>query len=121
MRSFLQRNWFKIVICILALMVVSVFGYTTYKCSSTNKLPYYGSSEYTFAICTTGSGRTEHFYCGVISNDNYQRWINGDSGTIFIHLATDPDRGWRVNINSITTINNYGSTPDWLPMSFVGW
>lgn len=60
------------------------------------------------------------FYAGSISNEDYQRWLNGDSGTIFVHLARNPNRGYVLNITSITTISNYGRKPDWLPMNFVG-
>jgi hypothetical protein len=50
--------------------------------------------------------------------DDYQKWLDGENGTVFVYSTTKENTGWRINLDTVTTICNYGSNPDFLPMNF---
>ena len=113
-------NEYKLIIITNAifLIIISCYVGLIYKCSHNENYLYYGDNDYTFANVVVGSGRTESFYCGAIKIEDYQRWCNGENGTMFVYSPTKENYGYRISIPQITTINYYGSTPDWLPIKF---
>lgn len=118
----MKKDWscYKpIVITIIILaIIIGCFCGVTYKCSHNENYLYYGNKDYCFATVWVGSGRSEDLYCGVVKIDDYKKWCNGEEGTIFIYSTTREGFGHRIRIDKITSINNYGSKPDWLPMNF---
>ncbi len=116
----MKRFYIKIILIITILCVVFiglVYG-VIYKCSHNENYLYYGNDEYRFVSVYVGSGRSTTLYCGVIKFDDYEKWLNGEAGTIFIYSTTKENYGNRVNISAITNIVNYGSLPKFLPMNF---
>ena len=113
-------NVFRVISTIL--LVVGLFYVVVYPFIVTLIFPEtlinYGNDDYTFVLVSVGSGRSETFYEGTISQTDYQKWVNGEPGTIFIYSTHLENRGNRVNIASITHITNYGTSPKWLPGNF---
>lgn len=107
---------YKTIICLL--IVALIFATITFKCSHNEDLIHYGDNNYYFVSVKTNSGRNDCWYYGTIQKSDYQKWVNGDPGTIFIYSTRHECMGYRVNIASITTIFNKGSAPNWLPMNF---
>lgn len=118
----MKKNWnfYKpIVITIIVLAIaIGCFCGVTYKCYHTENYLYYGNDDYCFVTVNVGSGRSHKFYCGVITVDDYNKWCDGESGTIFVYSTTSEGYGNRIRADKITSINNYGCKPDWLPMNF---
>ena len=73
---------------------------------------YYGNEEYIFCEVHVDYGRQGRLYSGALKVDEYDRWLNGDDGTIFLHSAYSENLGWYINISSITTISNRGCAPE---------
>lgn len=115
--SFYRRKMITSIDLLILIVMIGLVG-LIYICSHNENLPYYGSEDYTFVMCVVGSGRSESFYCGTISNIDYQRWEVGERGTILVHHPKISNRGYRLNLESITRIVNYGSTPEWLPLNY---
>ena len=104
---------------IISLIIVGVLiGLATYKCTHNENYLYYGNKNYYIVTARVGSGRSEEPYDGAISVEDYERWVNGEKGTIYINSVRCKDCGNTLNISNITTINNYGSKPKWLPLNF---
>lgn len=79
-------------------------------------ISYYGNDDYYMVNVITGSGRSESWHFGAITKEDYERWRNQEIGTIWITSSQNIDRGWRLNISSITTIQIFDE--DWLPFNF---
>lgn len=105
---------FTIAFCIF----IAGFIGATYKCKHNENYLYYGNDNYRFVTVWVGSGRSEDFYCGAITVDDYKKWCDGKDGTIFVYSVNKEGYGYRFNISKITSINNHGSEPDWLPLNF---
>ena len=104
---------------IISLIIVGVLiGLATYKCTHNENYLYYGNDDYCFVTIQVGSGRSSDIYEGVITVDDYKRWLDGKEGTIFVNSVTNKNYGITVNIANITTIDNKGSKPKWLPLNF---
>ena len=95
-------------IIILAIIIGCFYG-IIYKCSHNENYLYYGNDDYRFAVVWVGSGRSQDLYCGVITVDDYNKWCNGENGTIFVYSTTREGYGNRIRIDKITSINNFGS------------
>lgn len=67
--------------------------------------PHYGNENYYMIDATVLSGRNSILYEGSIKKSDYQRWVDGDTGAIFITGTRDPKYGYMVNISQITTIS----------------
>lgn len=107
------------VIIIFLLIILLFFGVGLYKCNNPEDFVNYGDDNYCFVLVYVDSGRHENIYAGTVTRTDYQKWINGDNGTIFLYSTYPKDRGWRLNISQITSMNNYGSCPTYLPMNFL--
>lgn len=64
-----------------------------------------------------GSGRSRTHYNGSIKKDDYDKWIDGDGGVIWITTARNKDKGYIINSSTITTIKIY-SKDDIIPINF---
>lgn len=104
----------------LALVIVLGFCWAIHTCRNTaNRFPvYYGNNDYYFVQCNVDIGRSTKMYFGVMTTEDYNHWANGDRGTVFVLEPDGSNVGFRLNINSIITIVNNGSTPDWLPLNY---
>ena len=99
-------------IFIIALLIVCLLiGLLTYKCTHNENYLYYGNDDYCFVTIQVGSGRSRDIYEGVITVDDYKRWLDGKEGTIFVNSVTNKNYGITVSIANITTIDNKGSKP----------
>lgn len=105
------------IIIILLFFICCLYG-IAYKCSHNENYLYYGNDEYCFVIVKVGSGRSQDLYYGVITTDDYDKWCNGDDGTIFVYNIKSECSGNRIRVDKITSIKNLGSKPEWLPMNF---
>ena len=106
-------------IFIIALLIVCLLiGLLTYICTHNENYLYYGNDNYCFVTIQVGSGRSSDIYDGVITVDDYKRWLDGKEGTIFVNSVTNKNYGITVSIANITTIDNKGSKPKWLPLNF---
>lgn len=103
---------------IFLLIVCLLIGLLTYKCTHNENYLYYGDDNYCFVTIQVGSGRSSETYNGVITTDDYKRWVDGKEGTIFVNSVTNKNYGITVSIANITTIDNKGSKPKWLPLNF---
>lgn len=103
---------------IFLLIVCLLIGLLTYKCTHNENYLYYGNDNYCFVTIQIGSGRSSDIYYGVITVDDYKRWLDGKEGTIFVNSVTNKNYGITVSIANITTIDNKGSKPKWLPLNF---
>lgn len=111
-----QIKTISIALIIVVAVVASIVGGLVYICSHNENLLYYGNTDFSFVTCVVGSGRSEQIFCGAISNVDYQRWVNGEVGTLVLY--NNSNRSYRISIDKITTMSNHGSTPDWLPVNF---
>ena len=106
-------------IFIIALLIICLLiGLLTYKCTHNENYLYYGNDNYCFVTIQVSSGRSSDIYNGVITTDDYKRWLDGKEGTIFVNSVTNKNYGITVSIANITTIDNKGSKPKWLPLNF---
>ena len=106
-------------IFVIALLIVCLLiGLLTYKCTHNENYLYYGNDNYCFVTIQVGSGRSSETYNGVITVDDYKRWLDGKEGIIFVNSVTNKNYGITVSIANITTIDNKGSKPKWLPLNF---
>ena len=119
-KKYVVRNLKYVVsIFVIALLIVCLLiGLLTYKCTHNENYLYYGNDDYCFVTIKVGSGRSSDIYEGVITVDDYKRWLDGKEGTIFINSVTNKNYGITVSIANITTIDNKGSKPKWLPLNF---
>jgi hypothetical protein len=82
-----------------------IYGvYITYSCFDASKLNHYGEDGYSYAEVTVGSGKSGELYFGVIDETNYDKWINGDSGTLWLEHSVKKGYGNRISVDSIVTI-----------------
>ncbi len=106
-------------ILIIALLIICLLiGLLTYKCTHNENYLYYGNDNYCFVTIQVGSGRSSDIYDGAITVDDYKRWLDGKEGTIFVNSVINKNYGITVSIVNITTIDNKGSKPKWLPLNF---
>lgn len=105
-------------IIMILLIVIGLIALATYKCTHNENYLYYGDKNYRIVTVQVGSGRSSESYDGAITVEDYGRWINGEEGTILVNSVKKRSFGIIVNISNITTINNYGSKPKWLPLNF---
>ena len=119
-KKYVVRNLKYVVsIFVIALLIVCLLiGLLTYKCTHNENYLYYGNDDYCFVTIKVGSGRSSDIYEGVITVDDYKRWLDGKEGTIFVNSVTNKNYGITVSIANITTIDNKGSKPKWLPLNF---
>ena len=106
------------ILIIFLLIVCLLIGLLTYKCTHNENYLYYGNDNYCFVTIQVGSGRSSDIYNGVITVDDYKRWIDSKEGTIFVNSVINKNYGITVSIANITTIDNKGSKPKWLPLNF---
>ena len=119
-KKYVVRNLKYVVsIFVIALLIVCLLiGLLTYKCTHNENYLYYGNDNYCFVTIQVGSGRSSDIYEGVITVDDYKRWLDGKEGTIFVNSVINKNCGITVSIANITTIDNKGSKPKWLPLNF---
>ncbi|MSS07116.1 hypothetical protein FYJ38_00485 [Clostridium sp. WB02_MRS01] len=110
----------KLLKCLLLDLIIGVIlgsvYYLTYLCSNPNKLNHYGEEDYAFSGVIVGSGKNQKTYFGSISDIEYKKWENGNDGTLWLESCTRKGYGYRINIDSITTIVIYED--DWVPLNF---
>lgn len=119
-RKYVIRDFIYVVstIIVFLLIVIGLIVLATYKCTHNENYLYYGDNNYRIVTVKVGAGRSSELYDGAITVEDYGRWINGEEGTIFVNSVKKKGFGIAVNISNITTINNYGSKPKWLPLNF---
>ena len=112
-KKYVVRNLKYVVsIFVMALLIVCLLiGLLTYKCTHNENYLSYGTDDYCFVTIQVGSGRSSDIYEGVITVDDYKRWLDGKEGTIFVNSVTNKNYGITVSIANITTIDNKGSKP----------
>jgi hypothetical protein len=108
----------KIIITIACILFGIVIGGAISHCAHNENKVHYGDDNYIFVMCVIGSGRSEEEYFGTIAKKDYQKWLNGDNGTIFVYHSHEENRGWNLSVGAITSIVNYGTSPKWLPLNF---
>lgn len=120
LREIFKSDLFKMTGILVLVFSLWFVGYSCllYKCSQTEKCLYYGNTDYCFASVYVGSGSTKDSYDGVIKVEDYNKWYNGEDGTMFVYSAIREGYGYRVNISTITSIKNLGCKPDSLHLSF---
>lgn len=72
---------------------------------------HYKDSNYCFVVVYADSEAGQNVYSGTMSCQDYERWVSGDKGTVFIYTDNKARHGYRISIPSITRISNYGDTP----------
>ena len=77
----------------------------------------YNNDDCYIVTVIVGSGRSRTHYNGSIKKDDYDKWIDGDGGVIWITTARNKDKGYRINSSTITTIKIY-SKDDIIPINF---
>lgn len=105
-------------IIIILLILSLLFGIMIYKCSHNEDLIHYGDDNYYFVSVAVNQGKRGLHYWGTISKEDYQKWVDGYVGTVWINSPKREGHGYRINIYNIITITNYGSAPNWLPLNF---
>lgn len=103
---------------LIVLIPVLTINMLIWRCSHNEDLYYYGNEEYYYVTVRTNVGRNGEHYCGVMKKDEYRKWVEGEVGTVFVYRPDGEERGWRLNISTISSISNYGSEPEWLPLNF---
>lgn len=105
---------------VYTLMIVFVIAccILAYKCTCTDSLDHFGDDSYLFVGVQTNAGRRGITYYGSISVDDYQKWVEGQQGTVFVYNVAMDGYGHRINLSSIVSMNNFGNQPDWLPLNF---
>lgn len=99
------------------IFIWTMFGsWFYYNCNKEN-LVAYADENYYWGNVIVGSGRTESFHFGAINKEDYEKWENGESGTVWINNLRKENWGNRVNNNNITSIVIYDKD-DWLPLNF---
>ena len=98
--------------------ILIIFIITIINCSYTKRYINYGNNDYIFATLYVLSDEIENkTYSGTISKDDFNDWCLSRTGTIKIYDTTE-DKSISVMIDNVYDITNFGSTPDWLPISF---
>lgn len=93
-----------IVVIAVILMVIEIL------CPQSEKFIHYGDENYTFISAEVESGRYSTTYNGSITIEDYDKWTNGESGTIIVYNLRN-EMISRISINHIISIVNYGSAP----------
>ena len=113
-----------ILIAIVFILIVTVpFGYILgfdiyYNTIGKEKLIGYNDNNYYYINAIVGSGRAETSYFGVVTKEDYNKWKNGESGTLWINKLLKEDYGYRINVDKITSIIIYDKENDYLPANF---
>lgn len=107
-----------IIFVVVLICIICIFGISTYICRypEVRNISYYGDDNYYMCNAIVGSGKSEQFHFGAIKKTDYEKWVNGENGTIWVICSNDKNRGWRLNCSAITTITIYSN--DWLPLNF---
>ena len=108
-----------LVIILISAITIGCFCGIIYKCYHNENRLYYGNDNYCYVTVSIGSGKSHVMYHGAITVSDYNKWCNGDEGTLFVYSTISEGYGNRINIDKITRINNYGNKPEWLPMNFL--
>ena len=104
--------------CVGMIIFVSITFGAIYLCSHPNvrDISHFDDDNYYMVDVIVGSRDTESSHFGAVTKEDYNRWVNQESGTIWVVSSKDEDRGWRINISSITMITVYKR--DWMPLNF---
>lgn len=105
-----------IILAIIGLFVGSLLLYCNI--NKEKKMARYENQKVYCVQVITGSGRAKSSYFGVISEEDYRKWENGESGSVWINKLMKENYGTKLNINGISSIIIYNKD-DFLPLSFV--
>lgn len=105
-------------VILMFLVIALCFSVLVYKSNNPEDLINYGNDNYNFVSVNVDYGKHGMSYYGTISKADYNKWLNGELGTVFIYSTKFENRGWRVNVSSIISMSNYGCAPDHLPTNF---
>lgn len=114
-KDILKCIYYTIIILCMALFLYSGLEYLC-RHPETRHISYYGNDDYYMVNVSVNRGRFGESYSGALKKDEYEKWVNGDPGTIWIVSARNKNQGWRLNINTITKIKIYDD--GWLPLNF---
>lgn len=110
-----------IILTVLIILVLIVFMFGAdiyYNTAGKEKLfEYNNNDDYYYVNVIVGSGRTQSFYFGAITKDEYNDWADGKIGTVWVNKLLKENYGNRINIDSITSIVIYDKD-DLLPTGF---
>ena len=109
------KTW--LIVAIMIIPIVFMIVFTAYRAKPENCINY-GNEDYRFVLVYVGSGRSEEIHVGTIKTEDYEKWLDGETGTIFLYSVHLQGRGWMLNLAHITSIENYGSKPSSLPLNF---
>lgn len=107
-----------LIILVLIGPIIFMFGADIYyNTAGKEKLFEYNNDDYYYVNVIVGSGRTQSFYFGAITKDEYNDWADGKIGTVWVNKLLKENYGNRINIDSITSIMIYDKD-DLLPTGF---
>lgn len=120
----IKENYEIIIITLVFAVIFSlIIGFFTVvpniNSAKIRKFNHYGEENYSYVTVTVGSGRSVERYEGVIHDDEYDKWVNGEDGTLWLECFQKrfKGRGYRLNIDTITQIVKYDSDK-YIPFGF---
>lgn len=118
LKNFIDEYMPEIIFLVLIILFALGFGGAIHKCTHNEDYINYGNEDYIFVDVCVDYGKHGTTYSGTILKSDYDRWLNGETGTMFIYSPVKENMGNIINIQSIAVIVNHGSEPDWLPLNF---
>lgn len=108
-----------IIVIIACAIIYSVFMEKSNR-KNPQDFAHYGEENYTFVTVKAENGKITESYNGSITVEDYNKWLNGESGTLTIYSTKRSNTNNIININYIISIVDYGCEPrvDDLPKGF---
>lgn len=72
---------------------------------------HYKDNDYCFVHVEIDNGSQHKDFSGTMSVNDYEKWVDGKNGTVFIYTDNKAKYGERLNVSKIVSISNYGNTP----------
>lgn len=88
--------------CIIFSLIVIICIWL--KGTDKSNIPHFEEVGYSLCEVTTDGAKKGAYYRGVISDEEYEKWINGSAETIWIEKADKLNYGYRLNRNRIISI-----------------
>ena len=99
-----------ILILLITLVILILMLGVKLLCPEPKKFIHYEDENYIFISAQVENGKYSKTYNGTITIEDYDKWTNGESGTILIYGLREETVS-RISINHIISIVNYGSAP----------
>lgn len=108
-----------IILVVIILVITLAFLGSLYlvKNPELRNISYYNDDNYYMCDVVIGDGysASSHHY-GAIKKVDYDKWKNGEIGTVWITSSNDKNKGWRFRYERISSIQLYDE--GWLPFNF---